>query len=69
MIIIVNRICILSLLSKGAFNISFVAFNISLEYDTILFWLRYKVTEYADNTLFRLQYNITEYDITAYRVR
>ena len=40
----------------------------ALEYDTILFWLRYKVTKY-DNTLFRLQYNITEYDITAYRVR
>ena len=38
------------------------------EYDTILFWLRCKVTEY-ENTVFRLQYNITEYDITAYRVR
>ena len=32
----------------------------ALEYDTIPFWLRYKVTE-DDNTVFRLQYNVTEY--------
>ena len=38
---------------------------LTLGYDTILFWLRYEVTEY-DITLFPLQYNITEYDITAY---
>ena len=42
--------------------------TLALEYDIILFWLRYEVTEY-DITVLQLQYNITEYDITAYRVR
>ena len=41
--------------------------TLALEYDIILFWLRYEVTEY-DITVLQLQYNITEYDITAYRV-
>ena len=38
--------------------------TLALEYDLILFWLRYEVTEY-DITVLQLQYNITEYDITA----
>ena len=37
--------------------------TLALEYDIILFWLRYEVTEY-DITVLQLQYNITEYDIT-----
>ena len=41
--------------------------TLALEYDIILFWLRYEVTE-CDITVLQLQYNITEYDITAYRV-
>ena len=42
--------------------------TLALEYDIIIFGLRYEVTEY-DITVLQLQYNITEYDITAYRIR
>ena len=47
-------------------QVTIYGYWVALEYDTILFWLRYEVTEY-DIKVFRLQYNITEYDITAYR--
>ena len=43
--------------------------TLALEYDIILFWLRYEVTEYDDITVLQLQYNITEYEIAAHRVR
>ena len=44
--------------------------TLALEYDIILFWLQYEVTDREyDITVLQFQYNITEYDITAYRIR